>query len=508
MTKKNALVIGAGIGGIATAIRLAQHGYQVTIVEKCERAGGRCNIIEKDGHRFDTGPTLFLMPNLYKQAFTDLGERIEDHLDLVRVDPTYQIHFDDGTHLKLTSDLKAMQSQLEGIEPGSFGNYLRYLQEGHRNYHLALPNVVNRPFDSALEFFTFKNLILLLRMNALSKHFDHIRNYFRDDRLKVAFTFQNMYMGVNPTKAPAIFSLMQYTELADGVWFPKGGMYSIIESLTRIARKWGVQFIFKAPVEKININGRKATGVTLEDGQKITADIVIANADLPYVYRHLLPNDRTAKRLENKKYGCSALVFLWGLDRQYPQFGAHNLYIAKDFGDGFDALFDGRTIADDPNFYIHAPVRVDPSFAPPGQETLMVAAPISHLYDDESQDWLAIKDQVRKAILQRLKKEGIPDIEDHIKFEISMTPQYWHNRYNLTKGSAHGLSHDLLQMGYLRPHNKHKKYDNLYFVGASTHPGTGLPTVLVSARLVTERILKEAGIPVISFIPRRAIAFS
>ena len=222
MLNNNVLVIGAGIGGIATAIRLAQNGYQVTIVEKNKRPGGRCNIIEKDGHRFDTGPTLFLMPKLYKQAFADLGERIEDHLELIRIDPTYQIHFDDGTNLRLTSDLKAMQAQLEEIEKGSFGNYIHYLKEGHRNYYLAVPNVVNRPFDTALEFFTLKNLILLLRLNALKKHFNHIRNYFHDERLKVAFTFQNMYMGVNPTEAPAIFSLMQYTELADGVWFPKG----------------------------------------------------------------------------------------------------------------------------------------------------------------------------------------------------------------------------------------------------------------------------------------------
>ena len=508
MEKTNALVIGAGIGGIATAIRLAQQGYRANVFEKCERAGGRCNIIEKDGHRFDTGPTLFLLPELYRQAFADLGESIENHLDMIRIDPTYQIHFDDGSDLQLTSDLNGMQAQLEGFETGSFGQYLKYLTEGQRNYASALPNVVNRPFDHWYEFFTLKNLFLMLRLNALVKHYKHIGKYFQDDRLKVAFTFQNMYMGINPSQAPAIFSLMQYAEMADGIWYPKGGMYSIIEALMKIAHKWGIQFYFNTPVEKIKIEGNQVTGVTLEDGREIQSDLVIANADLPYVYNQLLPDSGYAKQLEKKKYGCSALVFFWGLDKQFSQLGPHNLFIANDFKESFDALFDGRTVADDPSFYIHAPVRVDPSLAPDGQETLMVAAPIGHLTEDDSQDWGVIKTQVRKRVLERLAKEGISNVENHIKFEICLTPQYWKNRLNLTKGSAHGLSHALLQMGYMRPHNKHRKYQNLYFVGASTHPGTGLPTVLVSAKLVSERILRDAGKPVVSRIPALAVAQS
>ncbi|MBM3146141.1 MAG: phytoene desaturase [Chloroflexi bacterium] len=410
----------------------------------------------------------------------------------MRIDPTYQIHFDDDTVLHLTSDLKAMQDQLEGIETGSFGQYIRYLAEGHNHYHLALPSVVQRPFDHWYRFFTLKNLVLMLRLKALTKHFERIGKFFQDERLKVAFTFQNMYMGVNPCEAPAIFSLMQYTELADGVWFPRGGMYSVIEALMKIARKWGVRFIFESTVEKINVNGRQATGVAFEGGRQLQADVVVANADLPYVYRDLLPDDGSAARLAGKKFGCSALVFLWGLDRQYPQLAPHNLFIARDYRASFDALFDGRTVADEPSFYIHAPTRIDPSMAPQGQDTLMIAIPIGHLEEDEeAQNWSEIKRQVKEYVLKRLERLGIDDLEEHLEFEINLTPEYWENRYNLTKGSAHGLSHDLLQMGYLRPHNRHRRYRNLYFVGASTHPGTGMPTVLVSARLVTERILRE-----------------
>ena len=506
MPDQRAIIIGAGIGGIASAIRLAQNGFGVTVVEKCQRAGGRCNIIEKDGHRFDTGPTLFLMPELYQQAFTELGERIEDHVELVRIDPTYQIHFDDDTVLRPTSDLKAMRDQLEAIETGSFGAYLRYLNEGRYHYEQAVPNVVQRPFDHWYQFFTLKNLALMLRLKALKKHFNHITKFFGDERLKIAFTFQNMYVGVNPCEAPAIFSLMQYTELADGVWFPQGGMYSVIEALERIAHKGGVEFIFDTTVEKIVIEDDRAIGVIMERDQRLEGDIILANADLPYVYRQMLPDDSSADRLENKKYGCSALVMLWGLDKQFPQIGPHNLYIAGDFRQSFDALFDGRTIADEPSFYIHAPVRVDPSMAPTGQDTLMIAFPIGHLVGDRSEDWPAIKQHCKDFAIQRLKRLGIKDLEEHIKFEINLTPEYWQNRHNLTKGSAHGLSHDLLQMGYMRPNNRHKRYKNLYFVGASTHPGTGLPTVLVSAKLVSERILREQQAPQSAKVPAPLIA--
>lgn len=495
MEAPTVLVIGAGIGGIATAARLARHGYRVTVAEKNERAGGRCGRLVKDGHCFDTGATLFLMPEIYAQTFADLGERIEDHLDLRRIDPTYDIYFKDGTTLALTSDLNAMQAQLEAIEPGSFGAYLRYLDEGGRHYQLSLTHLVKRNFRSLPEYFNLKNLLLFFRLKALIKHYDHIGNYFSDRRLKVAFTFQNMYMGLSPYEAPATYSFLQYTELADGVWFPMGGMYRVIEALTGIAEKWGVRFLYNAPVQQINVDGRQATGVTLAGGRQIRADIVVANADLPYVYRHLLPDDGTTGRLEGKKYGCSALTFYWGLDKQYPQLGPHNLFVAGDYRQSFDAIFRDLTLSADPSFYVHAPVRVDPSLAPEGQDTLMVAIPVGHINDTALQDWAAIQTRARQVVLQRLAEIGISDLDERIKFEVSYTPRDWQRQYNLVKGASHGLGHNLTQMGYLRPRNRHDRYRNLYFVGASTHPGTGLPTVLVSAGLTTQRILEEAGVP-------------
>jgi phytoene desaturase len=499
-----AVVIGAGVGGISTAARLARHGYQVTVVEKLDRPGGRCGRLEIDGYRMDTGPTLLLMPEVYRRAFTDLGACIEDHLDLHRVDPTYHLHFGDGSMLALTSDFKQMQSQLEAFEQGSYGQFLRYFEEGFRHYRQAMPHLVERNFRSLAEFASFKNLLLFLRLKTLRSHYANLGSYFADPRLKAAFSFQDMYMGLSPYEAPALYSLLPYAELAQGIWFPMGGMYSVVEELTRIAEGLGVEFLYGSPARSITVNAQRATGVCLASGRQFEADLVVANADLSYVYRSLLPDDGTARRLDRKRHGCSVVIFYWGLDRRFPQLETHNLFFAEDYRRSLDPVFEQLGLADDPSFYVHAPSRVDPSMAPEGSDSLMVAVPVGHIDEANPQDYDAILNRARKRVMARLTQLGLTDLEAHIKMEQRVTPRDLQNQLNLVKGSAHGLSHNLTQMGYLRPHNQHPRYRNLYFVGASTHPGTGMPTVLISARLAAERILEEIGSPAGSSVLSRA----
>ncbi|MGE5263983.1 MAG: phytoene desaturase family protein [Acidobacteriota bacterium] len=494
-THPSALIIGAGLGGIAAAARLAHHGYQVTVLEKNAASGGRCDQFTRDGHRFDIGPTLFLMPEIFAETYAALGARMEDQLDLRRIDPTYAVRFDDGTTLSLTSDMHAMQTQLEALEPGSFGGLLRYLAEGHLHYHTSLRRFVGRNFYSYLDYFSIQNLPLLFQLKALVKHYDNIGHYFRSPQLKAAFTFQNMYLGLSPYDAPATFSLLQYTEMAGGVWYPMGGLYRVIESLTSLAEAQGVRFLYDTPVQRIEVEGKRATGVTLKDGSRMTADVIIANADLPYVYRELLPDRAEAERLERLKYTCSALMFYWGVDRVYPQLGTHNVFLSGDYKDSFDRIFQDHSLPDEPSFYVHAPTRVDPTAAPAGQDTLFVLVPVGHLDASVPQDWEALRSRARTSVLQRLAKMGIRDLEQHLKFEVSYTPRDWLTLYNVAKGSAFSLSHNFMQVGYLRPQNRHRRYQNLYFVGGSTHPGTGLPMVLISARLTTERILEQAYQP-------------
>jgi phytoene desaturase len=491
--QKSVIVIGAGIGGITAATHLARRGMKVTVLEKNSRPGGRCDRLSREGHTFDTGPTLLVMPLLYEAEFKALGMEasMEELLDLQRVDPTYHLVFDDGSKLGLTSDMKSLQEQLEGFEPGSFQGLLRYLEEGHRHYHVGMEKLVNRDFRKAADFFRMENLPLLSQLKPLANHYRNMSAYFDDPRLKAAFTFQDVYMGLSPFEAPATFSMMPYTELAHGVWYPKGGMYSIVEALMDLARQAGVQFEFNTSVERIDVNGTQARGVVLTDGRHLQADAVLANADLPYVYNELLPKDGAAKRLARKRFSCSVISFFWGVDKPYPQLPPHTLFLAQDYRENFDSIIRDLDLPANPSLYVHAPARLDSSMAPDGQDTVIAIVPVGHMSENGEQDWAEIRDKARQHIFRRLKSLGITDLEDHLKFEVNFTPLSWRKRYNLVKGSTHGLCHNLTQLGYFRPHNRHGRYPNLYFVGASTHPGTGMPTAMVSGRLAAERILDD-----------------
>src|SRR5574342_709485 len=268
MTTKSVIVIGAGIGGITAATHLAKHGLHMTVLEKNARPGGRCDRISRDGHHFDTGPTLMVMRLLYEAEFAALGTPMHQMLDLQRVDPTYHLVFDNGSQLALTSDMKSMQEQLETFEPGSFQGLLRYLEEGHRHYHLGMERLVKREFRKASDFFRLENIPLVYQLKPFVNHYRNMSAFFDDPCLKAAFTFQDVYMGLSPFEAPATFSMMPYTELAHGVWYPKGGMYSIVEALSRLAGEAGVEFIFNAAVERIDTNSTHARGLRLADGSR------------------------------------------------------------------------------------------------------------------------------------------------------------------------------------------------------------------------------------------------
>jgi phytoene desaturase len=233
----------------------------------------------------------------------------------------------------------------------------------------------------------------------------------------------------------------------------------------------------------------------MQDGSRLSADVIVANADLPYVYGALLPEKAEAERLERLKYTSSAIMFYWGVDRVYPQLGHHNIFLGGDYRASFDRIFKENTLPDEPSFYVHAPARTDPAAAPAGQDTLMVLVPVGHLDEAAGQDWARLQARARSDVLRRLADVGVTDLDQHLKFEVSYTPRDWLSMYNMAKGAAFGLGHDFFQVGYLRPQNRHGRYRNLYFAGGSTHPGTGLPLVLLSARLTTERILKEIGAP-------------
>ena len=409
-----------------------------------------------------------------------------------RVDPTYHLVFDDGSQLALTSDLNSMREQLEAIEPGSFQGFLRYVEEGHRHYHLAMDKLVNRDFRTASEFFTPGNVPLLFQLKPLVPHYRHMSAYFKQPRLKAAFTFQDVYMGLSPFEAPATFSMMPYTELAHGVWYPKGGMSSIVEALMQIAARPGWNLSIDTAVERIEVNGTRATGVILDDGRQLEADVVVANADLPYVYQNLLPHDHYGEQMAHKRFSCSTISFFWGVDKPYPQLGPHTLFLADDYRDNFKSIIQDLDLPDESQ-----PVHPRPRAPRSRHGTARGGHADRHRAGRTS-------GRDRRAGLAAHSRPGAArqcssgwrswasPTWKRTSSSRWITPRFsWRKRYNLMKGSTHGLSHTLMQLGYFRPHNRHARYHNLYFVGASTHPGTGVPTALVSARLVAKRIMDD-----------------
>lgn len=531
---KSIAIIGAGAAGLASAAYLAKAGFKVIVFEKNNFPGGRCAAFEKDGHRFDIGATLLMMPLVYERLFADFGKDMTKELSLLRMDPVYRLYYPNGQRLDFSSDLMKMQSQMEAMEPGSYRRFLQYMGQSFEAYQVSMKHIIDRNYDHIFQFINPVNLIRLLRLHAFGNHYKLASKYFRSENLRTAFTFQNIYVGQNPFNAPAIFSMLPFMELTDGVFFPKGGMDAVSKALERIAVEEGAEVRYRSAVERVVIageqgrgeagkkSGERAIGVELSDGSFFPADIVLANADLPYVYQEMLPPGPGLKRTNKLGYTCSAVVFHWGMDAVLTGLEQHNVFVSNNYRENISAVFNGSGIAPEPSFYVHSAARADRSAAPEGQDSVSVIVPVGHMgmeagkrgsggtgishhpvpppiWERESgkgltANWDDVKEEARASVLARLAKEGIQDVERHIKFEKVYNPPIWQNLFNLSRGATFGsLNHNLMQMGYFRPHNQHPKYRNLFFAGGSTHPGNGVPLALISARLTSEKIIEQFG---------------
>lgn len=486
------MIIGAGIGGITTSIYLAKQGYSVRVYEKNSTIGGRCSQITREGHRFDLGATIYLMPRIYQEVLQTLGYKIEDLAKTVPLETLYRLYFADGTRIDFSTRPDKFKETLEQIEAGAYPKAEALRKSGYRLYQLALKQLIGRNFFHFFEFATLRNAWLLFQLKVFVRHTVFIRRFFAHTKLRIAFTFQNIYVGQNPFRAPALFSMIPAAELTEGSLFPLGGMSAIAQKLVEIAQNLGVNFILNEPVVRIKTTRNKAEGIILQNGSTIRASVIVANADLPYVYRELLPDRWQSWRLDKLTYTCSAIVMHWGLDKEYPQLSHHSVFLSDDYRNNLNQIFRNQSISSSPSFYVHAPVRSDPSAAPAGFDTLSIIIPSGHLRNENGVNWNKLKNLARAHVIKRLKEEGLEDIEEHIRFEMSYLPQTWKSLFNLTRGATFGsLGHQIRQMGYFRPHNRHRKYCNLYFVGGSTHPGNGVPLVLLSAKLTSERIAKD-----------------
>lgn len=431
------------------------------------------------------------MPDVYEELFRCAGARLEDYVDMVRMSPNYRISFDDGPSLTMTPDLEALSAEIEAIEPGSGARLHAFLEQAGLNYRFSRDYFVERNFHSLREFLTPKHLQLLIKTRALRRLFDEAGTYFKDERLRLAFTFQTMYLGGPPTEAMAIYSLLPYTELVDGIWYPKGGIYRLVEAMRSLAEERGVVVRTGEAATSIIVDEGRATGVALASGEFVDADLVVSNVDLPTSYNRLVPpharGGYTTRKLRSLKYTASAFMLYLGVTREYPDLAHHNVHFGADPRDNFDAIFGrNRRLPGEPALYVASPGVSDPSVAPAGSSALMVLVPVSNL--DDGTDWRAAKQAFRDQVIDRLERTLLPDLARHIVVENVWTPLDWLQRFGLARGAAFGLSHNFRQVGYFRPQNKAANVPNLYFVGASTVPGTGVPMVILGSRLVTERI--------------------
>ncbi|KAI8069655.1 phytoene dehydrogenase [Gongronella butleri] len=497
MAQKHIIVIGAGAGGTATAARLARQGFKVTVVEKNDINGGRCSLIHHEGYRFDQGPSLYLMPKLFEDTFADLDEDISDHLELLRCSNNYKVHFDDGDKIHLTSDLTKMKDELDRVEGASgFASFLSFMAESHVHYEQGTLLAIKRNFESIWDMIKLKYAPEIFRLHLLDNVYARASRYFKTKKMRMAFTFQTMYMGMSPYDAPAVYSLLQYSEFAEGIWYPRGGFNMVVQKLEAIATKHGAQFIYDAPVAKINTEGRKTTGVTLANGTVLAADAVVCNADLVYAYHHLLPPCKwTTKSLGSKKLTSSSISFYWSMSRVITELDVHNIFLAESYQESFDEIFKDLNLPSEPSFYVNVPSRIDPSAAPSDKDAVIVLVPIGHMqhldgkWAPEFYDKMVVRarDMVLKVLERRL---GIANFASLIQNEIVNHPGVWQQKFNLWRGSILGLSHDIMQVLWFRPSTKDStgRYDNLFFVGASTHPGTGVPIVLAGSKLTSDQV--------------------
>jgi phytoene desaturase len=485
--------VGAGVGGLASAIRLRHAGYDVTVLERHGGPGGRNGRWISEGFTFDTGPSLLLMVEYWEALFALVGRKFADYVDSVQLDINYNVHFPDGSVLEMTPMLNRFLDGVEKIEPGSGPRVLEYLAHTKRLYDSGL-KYISRNMTSIWDMVNPTRVGGVAALGALGDLQKLTARYVKDERLQQALSFQSLYLGLSPYDALAVYALLPYAELGGGVHFPMGGMYQLPLALEKLGRELGITYQYNAMVTSLDKAQGKVTAAVLKDGTRVSGDVVLVNADLPYAYDKLLGEPYPA--IESKRFSCSVVLMYLGVNREYPQLEHHNFIVSADMPKACRELFDAQVMPDDPPYYIVASTRTDPSGAPAGCENLfvLILAPSQPGDPARRTDWSVEGPRVMASTLERMEKQfGLTDLRQHIVTSRLVTPDDYTTQFGNLRGEAFGLSHNLWQIGAFRPQNQHARYKNLFFVGQSTHPGCGLPMGLISAECVVERIVSTQG---------------
>ena len=497
---KKVIIIGAGLGGLSAACRLAKSGFAVTVLEKNEEVGGKVNILEEQGYRFDTGASLVTMPHVFRELFEFCGKRLEDYLTFERLDPICRYFWSDGTIFDASQSAEKTEGEIARIAPEDVGNFRKYLADSKQKYEIAERTFLSKSLNELPELLTAKNLPDLLKISTLTTLDKHNANYFKSPKLRQLFNRFATYNGSSPYKIPATFALIPYVEFGLGAWYARGGIYEIPKALEKMARQLGVEFQFSAETKKILTENGRAVGVDIEITEfgeiyeeTLKADLIVSNADAVVTLRDLLKeNERPSfsdKKLQKREPSSSGFVLLLGAKRQFPALAHHNIFFSDDYETEFYRIFNLKIFASEPTIYVCAATKTDPAQSPAGCENLFVL--VNAPYTADITKWHIEADPYRDLIIKKLEKFGLENLNDSVEFEQIITPEDFERIFNANRGSIYGVASNGIFSAFRRIPNKSKDIENLYFVGGATHPGGGMPLVLLSGKMTSELILKS-----------------
>ncbi|TAK71093.1 MAG: phytoene desaturase [Actinomycetota bacterium] len=495
------VIVGAGLGGLSAALRLAGAGRQVTVLERSSVPGGRAGLWAPGGYRIDTGPTVLTMPDLIADAFACVGEELTDWLDLRPVDPLYRAFFADGTQLDVYTDLDAMAEQVATvISPDEAAGYRRYVAFLHRLYRLEMDAFIDRNVDSPWDLLR-PQLAPLVAAGGFRRLAGKVAQYLKDPRTQRIMSFQSMYAGLSPYDAAALYAVIAYMDSVAGVYFPVGGMHAVGEAMAAAATRHGVDIRYDTEVVRVESRSGRAVAVHTAAGERVPLDVIVLNADLPVAYRDLLGH--TPARVRRLRYSPSCVLLLAGSTATYSRTAHHNLHFGRQWRGVFDDVIKRGRLMADPSFLVSNPTRSDPALAPAGHQIYYVLAPAPNL--DADIDWAATGPRYREELLAVLEARGYVGFGDAIDVERTVTPWDW-ERQGFERGTPFAAAHTFWQTGPFRPPNLWG--DNVVLAGSGTVPGVGVPMVVISGRLAAERIIGPSGVVGSRPRPRRASARS
>ena len=489
---KSVLIIGAGPGGLGTAMLLAKAGLRVTVVEQSGRIGGRTSAIEANGYRFDVGPTFFMYPRVLEELFAATGHDLHKEVQLVKLDPQYQITFGAGGELLCTPDLEQMERAVAALAPADAGALQRFMDDNRAKLARFRP-CMETPFLTWRDVVSPHMLRLLPFLAPWRSLNDELGRYFSDPRIRIAFSFQSKYLGMSPFRCPSLFSILSFIEYEYGVFHPVGGCNAVTEAMARVARSLGVEFRLNEPVEELLVEGGRTVGIRTAAGET-RADAVIVNADFADFMTRRVPTGArrrwTDAKIASSHYSCSTFMMYLGIEGCYD-IPHHSIHIARDYARNLEEIEKHHVLSEDPSFYVQNACVTDPTLAPPGHSTLYVLVPVSHMHPNI--DWTCERERFRALTLSKLGQLGITNIERRIRFEKITTPADWEAHGPIYRGATFNLAHNLGQMLHLRPRNRFEDIAGTYLVGGGTHPGSGLPVIFESSRITARLVLEDFG---------------